>query len=118
VIRKPTSRFASAVAPVMAEKGVPASRIAEHSGMKLSYVRRVLEGSDGPSDDLTASFAEVLGLDERWLRRLRGKDRADATLKAKRMSRGPAVIPLRLAKRRDSEALLKRLAKRRKDEQL
>jgi hypothetical protein len=90
----------------MAEKSVSASRIAEHSGMKLSYVRRVLDGEAEPSNDLTDSFAELLGLDVTSLRRLRGRDRADATLKAKRMSSGHN--PLLSLRPRELEALMKR----------
>jgi hypothetical protein len=85
------TRFAAAVIPAMTAARISAYRIAKGAGVQVKCVKRVLRGTSSPCDELTSAFAEMLELDVKWLRKLRGLDRAEAmrTLKRMKKVRGP-----------------------------
>ena len=91
------TRFARAVIPAMTDARISAYRIAKRAGVQVKWVNRVLRGASSPSDAVTSAFAEMLELDVKWLRKLRGLDRAEEMRTLKRMQkvRGPLEELLR-----------------------
>jgi transcriptional regulator with XRE-family HTH domain len=81
----------------MSVAGISVHQIATRAGVQVKWVKRVLRGASTPCDAMTNTLADVLEVDAKWLRRLRGLDRAEATRTFKRMQKvvGPMQDLLR-----------------------
>jgi hypothetical protein len=71
----------------MVSRRIQFSRVAKRAEVRPEFVQRVLGGTASPSDRLVEAFAEILQMDLKRLRQLRGLDRGAAMRRQTRINR-------------------------------